>query len=132
MKVRQFFLCSHRSRFFEAVRLLVILAVVAMVVSQHAVSQQPAVPKLTLSQVEGLVSNHVQDSTMQTQIEKRGLAFAPTPAIVESLRAMGAGSSDFSGNRDILSEGKPSGFKTIRSNGRGSPTELPASHRICQ
>jgi len=91
MKVRWFFLCSHRSRFFEAVRLLVMLAVAAMVVSQHAVAQQPAVPKLTLSQVEGLVSNHVPDSTMQTQIQRRGLAFAPTPAIVESLRAKGAG-----------------------------------------
>ncbi len=92
MKVRRFFLCSHRSRFLEAVRLLVILAVAAMVVSQHAVAQQPAVPKLTLSQVEGLVSNHVPDSTMQTQIQRRGLAFAPTPAIVESLRLKGAGS----------------------------------------
>jgi hypothetical protein len=53
--------------------------------------QQQVVPKLTLSQVQELVSSGVPDSTMSNQIQKRGLAFAPTPAILESLRAKGAG-----------------------------------------
>jgi hypothetical protein len=72
--------------------LVVILALAVIFVPQDAVGQHPVVPKLTLSQVEQLVSSKVPDSTLSTQIQKRGLAFAPTPAIVESLRAKGAGS----------------------------------------
>jgi len=58
---------------------------------QNAAGQRPAVPKLTVSQVEQLVSSNVPDSTLSSQIQKRGLAFTPTPAIVDSLRAKGAG-----------------------------------------
>jgi len=45
-----------------------------------------------LAQIEGLVSHGVPDSTLAVQIQKRGLAFKPTPAVIESLRARGAGS----------------------------------------
>ena len=91
MKIQRFSPLGAPTSILRMVRLLVILAVAAMLVSQNTAAQQPAVPKLTLTQIEGLVSNRVPDSTLQTQIQRRGLAFAPTPAIVESLRAKGAG-----------------------------------------
>ena len=53
--------------------------------------QHSAIQKLTLSQIEELVSHGVPDSTMSTQIQKRGLAFTPTPAILDELRTKGAG-----------------------------------------
>jgi hypothetical protein len=70
---------------------LAFLAVAFILWPHSAAGQHPVVPKLTLSQVEQLVSGKVPDSTLSTQIQKRGLAFTPTPAIVESLRAKGAG-----------------------------------------
>jgi hypothetical protein len=91
MKIRRFFPLLAPTLMLGTARLVVILALAVFLVSHSAAAQQPVVPKLTLSQVEGLVSNHVPDLTMQTQIQRRGLAFAPTPAIVESLRAKGAG-----------------------------------------
>jgi hypothetical protein len=75
----------------KALRLLFFLVVAVYLLPQSASAQQSALPKLTLTQVEGLVSSHVPDSTMRTQIERRGLAFTPTPAIVDSLQAKGAG-----------------------------------------
>jgi hypothetical protein len=72
-------------------RLLVLLAVTVILLPLNAVSQHQAVPKLTLAQVEELVSHHVPDATMSAQIQQRGLAFAPNPAVIESLRAKGAG-----------------------------------------
>jgi len=77
--------------YMRAQQWLVFLAVFIVLGLQSAAGQQPAVPKLTLSQVEELVSHGVPDSTMSTQIQRRGLAFTPTPAIVESVRAKGAG-----------------------------------------
>jgi len=91
MNIQQFFVCSHRSQCFWAVRLLVFLAVAVILWPQCATGQHPVVPKITLSQVEQLVSSKVPDSTLSAQIQRRGLAFAPTPAIVDSLRAKGAG-----------------------------------------
>jgi hypothetical protein len=91
MKIQRFSPLVAPTSILGTVRLLLLLAVAAMLVSQSTVAQQPVVPKLTLTQIEGLVTNHVPDSTLQTQIQRRGLAFAPTPAIVESLRAKGAG-----------------------------------------
>ena len=70
---------------------LLIGAALTLPGSIPAAGQQTAVQRLTLSQVEELVTHGVPDSTMQTQIQRRGLAFAPTPVIVESLRAKGAG-----------------------------------------
>lgn len=54
-------------------------------------AQQASLPKLTLAEIEGLVSHGVPDSTMSTQVERRGISFAPTQAILDSLRAKGAG-----------------------------------------
>jgi hypothetical protein len=49
------------------------------------------VQKLTLSQIEGLVAHKVPDSPLSSQIRLHGIAFKPTPAILEELRTMGAG-----------------------------------------
>jgi streptogramin lyase len=75
----------------KALRLFVFLAAAAILWSGAATGQHPAVPKLTQAQVEQLISNGVPDSTLSAQIQKRGLAFAPTLSTVESLRAKGAG-----------------------------------------
>ncbi len=69
----------------------VFLAVLAIFWPGNAMSQQPSLPKLTLSQIEQLVSHGVPDSTMAAQIQKRGVAFTPTPASLEELRTKGAG-----------------------------------------
>lgn len=53
--------------------------------------QKSAVQKLTVSQIEQLVSHGVPDSTMATQIRRHGLAFKPTPEILKALQAKGAG-----------------------------------------
>jgi len=72
-------------------RILVMFAV-AMTLSFHnATAQQTAAEPLTLKQVEDLVSLHVPDSTVRSEIRKRGLAFTSTPAVLASLRAKGAG-----------------------------------------
>ena len=91
MNIKQFFLCSHRSHCFGARVCWSILALATILWPQCAPGQHPAVPKLTLTQVQQLVSNGVPDSTLSTQIQRRGLAFVPTPATIESLRAKGAG-----------------------------------------
>jgi hypothetical protein len=70
---------------------LAFLAIALFFWSHEAKGQQPVVPKLTLAQIEQLVEHSVPDSTLSSQIQKRGLAFASNPAIVESLRAKGAG-----------------------------------------
>jgi hypothetical protein len=70
---------------------LVILAFAFVPGPRNAAGQQPVIPRLTLSQVEQLVSHGVPDSTMHMEILRRGLAFTPDPGMVESLRAKGAG-----------------------------------------
>jgi TonB family protein len=78
------------ARRFAAGLVLVFLAV-AVFWLRNAIGQQPSLPKLTLIQIEQLVSHSVPDSVLAAQIERRGLAFAPSPTMVESLRAKGAG-----------------------------------------
>jgi hypothetical protein len=70
---------------------MVFLAVAIMLWTPNMTGQQTALPKLNLAQIEGLVSHGVPDATMAAQIQRRGLAFKPTSAIIESLRAKGAG-----------------------------------------
>jgi hypothetical protein len=91
MKIGHFFLCSHRLQCLGAARVVVFLLVAIILLPLNAGAQKSALPKLTLTQVEDLVSHHVPDSTMRTEIQRRGLAFVPNPAIVESLRSKGAG-----------------------------------------
>ncbi len=90
METGRFALCSHSPLNLAAAR-LVVLASAVLFWPHTGVSQKAAIQKLTLTQVEELVSHRVPDSTMRTEIQRRGLAFAPNPAIVDSLRAKGAG-----------------------------------------
>ena len=53
--------------------------------------QQAAVQKLTLSQIEELITHGVPDSTMASQIQRRGVGFAVTPVILDALQRKGAG-----------------------------------------
>jgi hypothetical protein len=74
------------------VEYLLFLPVIALILLPlHGTGQGAIVQKLTLSQVEELVSHGVPDSTMHTEILRRGLVFTPDPGTVESLRAKGAG-----------------------------------------
>jgi preprotein translocase subunit SecD len=71
-----------------------LLLIFAYVVSFSPVivsSQQPAPQKLSLSQIEGLVSHGVPDSTMAGQIQRRGVAFVVTPDVLDALQHKGAG-----------------------------------------
>ena len=116
----------------KALRLLVFLVVVAVLWSQNMAAQHPAVPKLTLAQVEQLVSGKVPDSTLSTQIQRRGLAFAPTSAIVDSLRAKGAGPQTLAAIEALLPKPAP-GTATSRAepaakHGGAKPHTLAATH----
>ena len=91
MKVGRNLLFPRQDSSFCAAWPLAILAVVMVLWQQEAIGQQPALQKLTLSQIEGLVSHGVPDSSLHTAIMTRGLAFTPTGAILEALRAKGAG-----------------------------------------
>jgi preprotein translocase subunit SecD len=72
-------------------RFLVGLALTLILLAQNGAGQQAASRALTLRQIEDLVSLGVPDSAVHTEIQKRGLAFTPTPALLASLRARGAG-----------------------------------------
>lgn len=72
-------------------RLLGILAVALILSPWNAAAQQNASHALTLKQIQDLVSLGVPDSTVHTEIQKRGLAFTPDPAVLVSLSAKGAG-----------------------------------------
>jgi len=91
MKARQSFFSAHRFQGFGVAIFLLITAVTVVLWPTSAECQQPPVPKLALSQVEELVAHGVPDTALAAQIERRGLAFAPTHAILDDLRAKGAG-----------------------------------------
>lgn len=74
--------------------------------------QQTPVAKLTLSQIEDLVTHSVPDTTLSAQIQRRGIAFAATPAILDSLRAKGAGPA------------------TVAAIVREQPSELPGNELV--
>jgi hypothetical protein len=97
MKIKRPFR-SHRPRGFGIAFLSVVLAAAIIFWPQGAKGQHQAVPKqhqavpkLTLAQVEQLVTSKVPDSTLGTQIQRRGLTFVSNSALIESLRAKGAG-----------------------------------------
>ncbi len=81
-----------------------LLAATTIFGTPHVRSQQVGLPKLTLSQIEGLIVHGVPDSTLGAQIERRGISFAPTPAIRQSLRATGAGPSTLTAIESFNSE----------------------------
>jgi TonB family protein len=70
---------------------LVFLAIALTHSPPGAYAQKQTVQKLTLAQVEQLVSHGVPDSTMAAQVQKRGIAFKPTPEILKELQDKGAG-----------------------------------------
>ena len=92
----------------KPLRMSVFLAAAAILWSSPAAGQQVAVPKLTQAQVEQLVANKVPDSTLSAQIQRRGLAFSPTAAIVESLRAKGAGPLTLAAAEALFPKGRMS------------------------
>jgi hypothetical protein len=102
MTIKQFFNLLRNPECFVAMRLLVFLAVMVIVWPPYAAGQHPAVPKLTLSQVEQLVSSKVPDSTLSSQIQKRGLAFKPSAADLDALRAKGAGPLTIAAVEELL------------------------------
>jgi hypothetical protein len=87
MKVRWFFISSNWPSCLGAKRLLIVLTVAVILWPQYVSGQQPVVQKLTIGQVQDLVSHGVPDSTMHTEILRRGLAFIPDQGTVESLRS---------------------------------------------
>lgn len=105
------FLRSHRSQGFGSVFLLVFLAAAIILWPQNAKGQHSAVPRLTLIQVEQLVEHGVPDSTMSTQIQRRGVAFAPNAALIESLRAKGAGPLTLAAIEASITKASPDGEK---------------------
>jgi hypothetical protein len=91
-----------------------------------AVGQAP-VPKLTLPQVEELVTHHVPDSTMSTQIHSRGVAFAVTSAVIDSLRAKGAGPQTLAVLQALI--GRPAPAPVHSNDAPRSPAETtPRRH----
>ena len=89
MQIRLSFPTRRQSR---SLSVLLLLAFYALILSPSAtLSQQPAVQKFTLDQIEGLIVHNVPDATLSNQIRLHGLAFAPSPAILDELSAKGAG-----------------------------------------
>jgi hypothetical protein len=91
MKAKRVLLPANKSQYFGAAILFSLLTVLVVLFPHNATGQQPALPKLTLSQVEQLVSHGVPDLTLSAQVHRRGLAFTPTLANLEELRIKGAG-----------------------------------------
>jgi hypothetical protein len=103
MKIRRFFSFHVPTSTLWAGRLLVFLALAIIFWPQYVTGQHPAVPKLTLTQVEQLVSSKVPDTTLSTQIQRRGLAFKPSAADLDALRAKGAGPLTIAAVETLLS-----------------------------
>lgn len=91
MKINFALISSGWARYLCTNLPLVFLAIALTLSPPGAYGQKQTVQKLTLSQVEQLVSHGVPDSTMAAQIQKRGIAFKPTPEILEELESKGAG-----------------------------------------
>jgi TonB family protein len=87
--------------------------------------QQSGATKLTLGQIEGLVSHQVPDTTLHNAIMSRGIAFSPTAAILDRLRTLGAGPLVLAD----LSSRVPGGVQQYRPaepvNSQSSPSPLP-------
>jgi len=92
---------------------LVIILVVIILWPQSTHGQQATLQKLTLSQIEGLVSHGVPDSTMSAQIQKRGLAFTPTPANLDELRTKGTGPLTIAAIKATIRGGPNSGSTVL-------------------
>lgn len=109
---------------------LVLLVIAIAWGPQKATGQQSVVNKLTLRQITDLVSHGVPDSTMHTEILRRGLAFTPDSAAIAALSSKGAGPLTLSAIETFFphpsgiaavrpSEDRPSGAMAV------SPDQLP-------
>ena len=105
MQIRLSFPTQRHFRSLGVLFSLAICALVLVLWPSATFSQQPASPKLTLTQIEGLIAHGVPDSTMSAQIQRRGLAFTPTPAILDELRAKGVGPLVISAVQQQMSPG---------------------------
>jgi len=116
----------------ECSRLSLFILVVALLLSPfRSFGQQPALQELTLSQIEGLVSHGVPDSTLHTAIMTRGLAFTPTAAILEALRAKGAGPLVMSDIGERIPSGAvPPPETSASGGGSGASITLVEARRI--
>jgi hypothetical protein len=139
MKVRQFFFSSHKSGGIGAALISISLTAVLILWPFSSAGQQHPVPKLTLNQVEDLVAHGVPDSTMSTQIQKRGLTFTPNPSLIESLRAKGAGPQTLSAIQTLIPKIDPNAPKPkltlakveqgLQATGAGADNSLAAAIR---
>ncbi len=96
--------CIHRSQYFRITALLLLIALAVFGGYTNVCAQKPSIAKLTLAQVKELISHGVPDPTMATQIRERGIAFTPSPAIIESIRTAGAGPQTLSALEAMLPE----------------------------
>src|SRR5665213_271182 len=119
MKVRHFTCCRQRSGITGAFLFWVFLAVAVAAWSQAPTRQQPSVSKLTLSQIEDLVSHGVPDSTMHMEILRHGLAFIPDPGTLESLGRKGAGPQTLAAIETFFRNSTP-----INSKSSGAAAEI--------
>ncbi len=128
MNTRRLIFCLYRTLHVAVLTFLVGLAASPLLWPQPVVAQQGTIKKLSLAQVEELVARHVPDSTMHTEIQRRGLAFSPTTAIVESLRATGAGPLTLSALVALLPKTTRSGV----SNPAGTESALSATLKVIE
>lgn len=91
MKIRRSMFCVAKVSVLGSGLLLALIAVSLVLQAQDGGARQNTMQKLTLSQIEGLVAHGVPDSTMAGQIQRRGVGFAVTPAILDALQRKGAG-----------------------------------------
>jgi hypothetical protein len=102
---------SSKGCFMKARLLFLSLFLITMTVlflPQVGYGQNTAVPKLSLNQIEELVTHGVPDATMRTEVQRRGLAFVPTVANLDALRAKGAGPQTLEAIEAISSKITPS------------------------
>lgn len=107
MNVRHLFTSGRRPRLSLALTLLLIVPAIIVHWSLDASGQQASLPKLTLVQIEGLVSHGVPDSTMSAQIKMRGVAFTPDQASLDALRAKGAGPLTLDAIKELFPQATP-------------------------
>ena len=90
----------------------------------------PSPQPLTLPQIEALVAHGIPDSTLSIQVQKHGLAFEISPAVLDELRAKGTGTltiSAIEATRTEHNAAHPSGSDAIpqeRDWSRFSPIPL--------
>ncbi len=135
MKTRYSHCSQWLARCFAVNLFLASLVTVAVLCPQLASAQQATVQKLTLSQIENLILHGVPDAALAAQIERRGLAFTPTTAIIDALRAKGAGpltiaAFEGSSSKSALSTAARGDMLYILSSNRGLIEISPSESKV--